>query len=710
MLEKYLGNLEQEFAKNGYERISEANSCVKLCALYAYYHYFSADSSKIDEVVSGIVFNPENGSPIVGAYIDSEADVESINVLLISSDNDDSLDIPASLALFRKAEADVGAALAQKGNSRLSAFFHEEEHRPSKVRPIVYKLLADVSIRSQAFKKSIKNGLAITRPKDSYASFVYVLGPEIENDILEIEDPKEFVSQGEILIDEPNNVLHFGAEKSIIVNASALSVKALFEQYSYRGLFSQNLRYYIANPKIDTNIVDSITTRPDNFWYYNNGIIIICDNYEIRADKIALTNFSIINGGQTTFLIGDTEFGRDFFIQCKIIKNKYDQRDDRLDFIATVAEATNTQKPIKSKDLVANQKEQRLLKKQLADARVFCSIKRGQKVNKRLYPEAWQNTSNEEIAQFLYSFMYQKPGSAKGGKATLCSNPDKYSLIFGKSYDSGLLKDLLMLKQHYKKWSRQTIKKEEGQRGSLKVSSAKYGMLFTYAIIGILLKVEYHQNYRDRFINIDQPEGKMEVLSQFDIDHRILGDDVKEEDIFALFDYCSNMIIESFQLLQSINPSYNSLANFTKLDSMYCTYVVRTLMYRLQGPLPLSLESVRTKLFYKRSADDEALDEALLEDYANSLTADIVNKTRLPVEITEEIKEALTKYRTETYKRLHVKAYVIFKNVARDKIAAYGAATLDDLRDLRCLDRNQISKFGQDILDIIREIYLRHGY
>lgn len=713
MLDRYLSNLEQEFAKNGYEQFAKADPLVKICSLYAYYHFFSADSSKIDEVAYGIVHEPNDISPIIGVYMDYEADVETINVIIGMLTLGAPLDVPASLALFRRAETAVNDALNKKGNKKLISFFSEEEHKPSKVRPIAYKLLCDVSVKSASFKKSLRNGLAITRPSESYASFAYVLAPEIENDILEIEDPKEYVSEGFIAIDGKDNVLRFGREGSIIVNASALSIKGLFEQYSYRGLFSQNLRYYIANPKIDTNIVDSITTRPDNFWYYNNGIIVICDDYEIRGNEIRLSNFSIINGGQTTYLIGDTDFARDFFIQCKIIKNKYTAADDKLDFIATVAEATNTQKPIKSKDLVANQREQRILKKQLADAHIFCSIKRGQKVNKRLYPEAWQNTSNEELAQFLYSFMYQKPGSAKGGKASLCSNPDKYSLIFGKSYDPMLLKDLLLLKQYYKKWSRNTIKritKDDGQKGSYKNSAAKYGMFFTLAIIGVIVKVAYYPSYLEKYKNDISPESKLETLSQFDFDHRILNERAKEEDIFLLFDYCSDLIIDGFCLLLDINASNNSIANFVKLDSRYNTYVLRNLMYKLQSPLPQKLEEAKAQLFYQRSDDDISLDNALLEEYTNSLTADVINKSRLPIEITNDIKEALTKYRTETYKKLHVKAYIVFKNIARDKIASYGATTLDELKELRCLDKKQLDKFGKDILEIIKEIYIRHGY
>ena len=123
--------------------------------------------------------------------------------------------------------------------------------------------------------------------------------------------------------------------------------------------------------------------------------------------------------------------------------------------------ATNTQKPIKDKDLIANRIEQRLLKKQLADAGIYCQIKRGEKVNKKLYPAPWQNTTNEELGQFLLSFVYQKPGTARGSKASICGNKERYHLLFNKKYNSGFLGDLLKIKAFYKLWANHIKKTDD---------------------------------------------------------------------------------------------------------------------------------------------------------------------------------------------------------------------------------------------------------
>ena len=64
----------------------------------------------------------------------------------------------------------------------------------------------------------------------------------------------------------------------------------------------------------------------DNFWFLNNGIIIACTEFEPDGDTIKLHNFSIVNDGQTTQLIGTYKGTntKEFYIPCKIVATKND--------------------------------------------------------------------------------------------------------------------------------------------------------------------------------------------------------------------------------------------------------------------------------------------------------------------------------------------------------------------------------------------------
>ncbi|HBV02820.1 MAG TPA: hypothetical protein DEB65_00775 [Staphylococcus sp.] len=86
--------------------------------------------------------------------------------------------------------------------------------------------------------------------------------------------------------------------------------------------------------------------------------------------------------------------------------------DDR-DFFNNIAEATNSQKAIQPKDLKANAPEMIQLQRILYDEGIFMEIKRGITA-----PRSHSNSKikNEEFAQLFYSFVNQRPGTARSSK------------------------------------------------------------------------------------------------------------------------------------------------------------------------------------------------------------------------------------------------------------------------------------------------------
>ena len=706
-MDKYINNLSAEFKRLSYEDMTECSETEKLLYLYAYYHYFSADSSKISDIVQGNIYYPDAPDQITGIYLDQEADNGDVDAVIAIYSHNNSFDFPAILKTFKDAEAAMLSAQESKTNVRkeLSDISKDDEYKISATRPLKIRLITNYNPKTAGTKKAILNAIQTMKPASEHVSYLISFGLDIEYEIMEIENPKEYVDEAVIQLDAPNNHMCFGTEESLIVNISARSLKCLYEQYGYRGLFAQNLRYYVKNARIDGNIVESIQEHPENFWYYNNGIILICDDYLIDGSNILVRNFSIINGGQTTKLVGETDFDRDFYIQCKIIKNKYESVDERLEFIANVAEATNTQKPIKDKDLIANRIEQRLLKRQLADAGIYCQIKRGEKVNKKLYPAAWQNTTNEELGQFLLSFVYQKPGTARGSKASICGNKERYHLLFSKKYNSGLLSDLLKIKAFYKLWASRVKKTDDGT-DPYKVGLVNNGMFFMTAIIGIVCKIYYRPNVINQITTSVMSEQKLEVVAQHDIDHPIFRLDLEEkEKFFTLFEYCYTKFYRpGYEFLKTFKEKYNNYSNFTKINNNYTTYVFKQIEFEYRHGIPDNDMALLDSILYKASDEDFLRNKALLEKYVNVVYVDAASESNVPESVSAEIKERLIAYRTKTYKLNRIKAYEVFKNVSCDRIAKFAPTSLEDLKDLRCLDEAQITLYGQDIIEIVGQV------
>ena len=705
-MDKYINNLVSEFKRLSYEDVGNCSDTEKLLYLYAYYHYFNADSSQISDIVQGNIYRADASDRITGIYLDQESDNGDVDAVISVYAYDNSFDFPAILKAFKDAESAACSAQKQKNSVRkeLSSILADDEYKISPTRPLKIRLITNYNPKTAGNKRAIANALQAMKPEHEYVTYHISFGLDIEYEIMEIENPKEYVDEAIIQLDAPDNFMRFGTEESLIVNISALSLKNLYEQYGYRGLFAQNLRYYVKNAKIDGNIIESIQKRPENFWYYNNGVILICDDYVIEGNSIIVRNFSIINGGQTTKLVGETDFTRDFYIQCKIIKNKYEAVDDRLEFIANVAEASNTQKPIKDKDLIANRIEQRLLKKQLADVGIFCQIKRGEKVNKKLYPAAWQNTTNEELGQFLLSFVYQKPGTARGSKASICGNKERYNLLFNKKYNSGLLGDLLKIKAFYKLWANQ-IKKTDDGADPYKVGLVNNGMFFMTSIIGVVCKIYYRHNVIDQIVNSVMSEQKLEVVAQHDIDHPIFRLDLeKKEQFFALFEYCYTKFYRpGYEFLKSFKEKYNNYSNFTKINNNYTNYVFRQIEFEYRQGIPADDVNFLNTILYTASEEDILRNATLLEKYVNIVYTDDTAKSDIPESVSAVIKEALIAYRTKTYKLNRIKAYEVFKNVSCDRIAKFAPTTLEDLKALRCLDEAQLTLYGSDIVDIVKQ-------
>lgn len=705
-IDKYISNLMTEFKRLSFDDVENYSNTEKLLFLYAYYHYFNADSSKVSDVIQGDVYYIDSQDHITGIYLDQDSDNGDVDAVIAIYTDNNTFDFPAVLKIFKDAESCICAVQEGKTNIRekLSSILSEDDYKISPIRPLKISLVTNYYPKTVVSKRAITNALQAMKSEHDYVTYHIFFGFDIEHEVMEIENPKEYVDEAVVELDATNNFIQFGEEKSLIVNISAKSLKTLYEQYGYRGLFAQNLRYYVKNAKIDGNIIASIQEQPENFWYYNNGIILICDNYCINGKSLTVCNFSIINGGQTTKLIGETEFTRDFYVQCKLIKNKYVSVNERLEFISNVAEATNTQKPIKDKDLIANRIEQRILKKQLADAGVYCQIKRGEKVNRKLYPAAWQNTTNEELGQFLLSFVYQKPGTARGSKSSICGNKERYALLFGKKYNSGFLGDLLKIKAYYKFWVNY-IKKNDDGADTYKTGLVNNGMFFMTAIIGAVCKIYYRPQVMDQIASSVMTEQKIEIISQHDIDHPFFRIDLdQKEKYFSLFEYCYKKFYRpGYEFLKTFKEKYNNYSNFTKINNNYMTYVFRQIEFEYRNGIPISDRKLLDTILYSASDEEKKRNEELLKKYVNVVYGNTTTEGTVPENISTQIKEALLAYRSKTYKLNRIKAYEVFPNMSCDRISKFAPTNLEDLKALRCLDEAQFLSYGQDIIDIVKQ-------
>ncbi len=371
-----------------------------------------------------------------------------------------------------------------------------------------------------------------------------------------------------------NNILSYG-DNGIIVNASANSIKELYVKYNPKNgshkLFSYNLREHIYQKNVDTGIDTTIANEPENFWYYNNGITIGCNDYRIDGNKIKLYDFSIINGAQTTTKIGESKSKisseNDFSMVCKIIKSPQGLNQEE-GFISKISEASNSQKPIKPRDLKANAPEQKILQNRCAqngDYSLAIEIKRGVKPkNYKSIREQWQKTTNEYIGQLILACILQRPSFARNSKNAIFSSETMYKQVFLRKLDCNTVFDLVKIGAIYDVFSNYYASKTNDLDT---IGILKNGKFTIIAILAYLFKKHKGviEDHSSRNLHKDNISGS--IISNYS------ADDL-EKQMNLLFTFILKILVTTYKVNQ-IALKITSCTNFFKREEIYDDYILQ---------------------------------------------------------------------------------------------------------------------------------------
>ena len=143
-----------------------------------------------------------------------------------------------------------------------------------------------------------------------------------------------------------------------------------------RDAFNDNVRIYLTqrnsvNKKI---FATALSDKNAEFWYLNNGITLTCDTFSYqpgrRSPKIALTNVQIVNGGQTSNALFEAHKKNPEKVQDVLVLGRIYETRTR-DITSEIAEATNSQTPINTRDLHSNDDVQKKLEESFLDQGLF---------------------------------------------------------------------------------------------------------------------------------------------------------------------------------------------------------------------------------------------------------------------------------------------------------------------------------------------------
>jgi AIPR protein len=178
-------------------------------------------------------------------------------------------------------------------------------------------------------------------------SFKFTLSTKVAKNILRI-DPENY--------NMPKMTKAFYVLTSI-AQLHEMNIQATAKNYS---LYEDNIRDYLGRSPINNGIIQTLKNPDDrsNFFYYNNGVTIICD--EIKSDgtnKIELIKPQIINGCQTVNSISEvlndcvdaqeiTDQFKDVFVMVKVLEYDAKAQANKPSFYKDIVKYTNKQNAI----------------------------------------------------------------------------------------------------------------------------------------------------------------------------------------------------------------------------------------------------------------------------------------------------------------------------------------------------------------------------
>jgi AIPR protein len=159
--------------------------------------------------------------------------------------------------------------------------------------------------------------------------------------------------------------------KALVATLSGHELAEVAHDWGYK-LFMRNLRFFLpgrAKGSVNEGIRRTLATPEgrQRFWYYNNGIAIVCDKFKLDPKKstVTLSNMQIVNGAQTTTTLSNCLEQLRNDPKASLIARIIAEPDEELR--ENITFYNNRQNAVKDRDLMSNDPNQDRLHQEFLD-------------------------------------------------------------------------------------------------------------------------------------------------------------------------------------------------------------------------------------------------------------------------------------------------------------------------------------------------------
>lgn len=223
----------------------------------------------------------------------------------------------------------------------------------------------------------------------------------------------------------------------------ASAVVEWYYQYGNR-LFAKNIRYYKGSTEVNQGMKDVLKSAPDKFFYYNNGIKLLCKRITKKAaystsrdiGLFVLEGVSLVNGAQTTGAIG-TVFTEtpEALDSARVFVQMIELGDASEEQAIQITKLSNTQNRIDSKDFASLDPNQERLRMELSLGGIQYLYKSGAKIEE---PDKQISLDEAIISQACMLSDLSMVALTKRNVGALTENIEKapYKLLFNNATNS----------------------------------------------------------------------------------------------------------------------------------------------------------------------------------------------------------------------------------------------------------------------------------
>lgn len=361
------------------------------------------------------------------------------------------------------------------------------------------------------------------------------------------------------------------------VNGNDLLKSLMHDDGSFKDHLTEgNVRFFLGeDKKINSSIIATAldTTKASNFWAMNNGLTIIGDSISsVGSKSYCVTNPQIVNGCQTINCLyqaytndNKNKLPETIKIFVKLVRTE--NPDTQNDIIS----ATNSQNPVKSASLRANDAIQRNIEKYLSEAGIY--YERRDNYYKRKGYTGNKVIGLLKMAQIIHTVVNKESVTAVNDTTTLFDTETKYDSIFNEKADFELYKFSTILYQKIWTIKNSDIRSNDYQNDQRDLIS-KGGFVFLHIMSSMLFSnAEYQEDSSikksklTKNIIIEYPAKKNEFVKRKEWLLNKITDDVLLESYYekakkVLFDAADTFV-------KSTNKSKNSLFKLRSFDKDY---------------------------------------------------------------------------------------------------------------------------------------------